>query len=60
MTSRIDHSKIVDIYKAKKIKVIRQKEDIANVDGEAMMMAKDLDIEIKPLSLNILLPDIKQ
>lgn len=60
MTSRIDHSKIVDIYKAKKIKVIRQKEDIANVDGEAMMLAKDLDIEIKPLSLNILLPDIKQ
>ena len=58
MTNRIDHSKVVDIHKAKKIKVLRNKEDIANIDGEAMMMDKDVVVEINPLSLNILLPKI--
>jgi len=56
MTGHINHSKVVDIYQVKKIKVIRNHEDIANVDGEAMMMDKELLAEVKPLSLNILLP----
>lgn len=46
LTSKIDHTKIVDIHKASKIQVIREKEDIANVDGEAVMMAKDITVEI--------------
>ena len=57
LTSKIDHTKIVDIHKASKIQVIRKKEDIANVDGEAVMMAKDITVEILPLSLNVLLPN---
>lgn len=56
MTQRIDKTHFVDIHKAKKIKVIREKEDIANIDGEAVMMSKDIVVEINPLSLNILLP----
>ena len=43
------------IYKAKKISVIREVEDVVNIDGEAMQMSKDITVEIKPLSLNILL-----
>ena len=56
LTSKIDRTKIVDIHKAKKIKVLREKEEIANIDGEAVMMPKDIVVEINPLSLNILLP----
>ena len=56
LTKRIDKTHFVDIHKASKIKVIREKEDFANIDGEAVMMKKDVVVEIKPLSLNILLP----
>ena len=56
MTQKIDRTHFVDIHKASKIKVIRDHEYIANIDGEAMMMPKDFEVEIKPLSLNILIP----
>ena len=56
LTQKIDHTHFVDIHKASKIKVIREKKDIANIDGEAVMMEKDITVEILPLSLNILLP----
>ena len=56
LTKRIDKTHFVDIHKASKIEVIREKEDYANIDGEAVMMKKDVVVEIKPLSLNILLP----
>ena len=56
LTSKIDRTNIVDIHKAKKINVIREQKEIANIDGEAVMMPKDIVVEINPLSLNILLP----
>ena len=56
LTQKIDKTHFVDIHKASKIKVIREKEDYANIDGEAVMMPKDVVVEINPLSLNILLP----
>ena len=59
MTKRIDKTRFVEIHKAKKIQVIREKEDYANIDGEAVMMPKDVVVEINPLSLNILLPQGK-
>ena len=58
LTKKIDKTHFVDIHKARKIQVIREKEDIANIDGEAMMMSKDITVEINPLSLNILLPNV--
>jgi len=57
ITNRIDKTKFIDIHKAKKINVIRDKEDIANIDGEAIMMSKDVTVEVNELSLNILLPN---
>lgn len=57
LTQRIDKTHFVEIHKAKKINVIREKEDIANIDGEAIMMEKDVTVEINELSLNILLPN---
>lgn len=56
MTKRIDRTNFIDIYKAKKIKIVRQREDFVNVDGEAVPMGRELLTEINPLSLNILLP----
>ena len=55
LAEQIDKSNFIDIYKAKKIKVIRKDEEVANIDGEAIPMSKEILIEIKPLSLNILL-----
>lgn len=60
LTQKIDKTHYVDIHKASKIKVLREKEDIANIDGEAVMMSKDIEVEINPLSLNILLPTDKK
>jgi hypothetical protein len=34
--------------------VRRKKNAVVNIDGEPMMMDKDLLVEVKPLSLNIL------
>ena len=55
ITKQIDKSNFIDIYKAKKISVIREIEDVVNIDGEAVPMCKDICVEINPLSLNILL-----
>ena len=55
LAKQIDKSNFIDIYKAKKIQVIRKKDEVANIDGEAVPMSKDIIVEINPLSLNILL-----
>lgn len=56
LTQHINKTHIVDIHQASKINVIREKEDYANIDGEAVMMPENLEIIVNPLSLNILLP----
>lgn len=58
LTKKIDRTHFVDIHKAQKIQVIRENDEIANIDGEAVMMPKDITVEINPLSLNILLPNV--
>lgn len=55
LAKQIDKSNFIDIYKAKKIRVIRKVAEVANIDGEAVEMSKDITVEIIPLSLNILL-----
>ena len=55
LARQIDKSNFIDIHKAKKIQVFRKVDEVANVDGEPVEMSKDIIVEIKPLSLNILL-----
>ncbi|MBR1988443.1 MAG: YegS/Rv2252/BmrU family lipid kinase [Clostridia bacterium] len=55
LAKQIDKSNFIDIYKAKKIQVIRKVDEVVNIDGEPIEMSKDITVEIKPLSLNILL-----
>lgn len=55
LAKQIDKSNFIDIYMAKKIQLIRKKDEVVNIDGEPVQMEKDITIEINPLSLNILL-----
>lgn len=55
LAKQIDKSNFIDIYKAKKIQVFRKSDEVVNIDGEPIEMSKDIIVEIKPQSLNILL-----
>ena len=50
----MDKAPKVDIYQASEAKIIREKADVINIDGESIMTEKDLEIKVKPLSLNII------
>ena len=54
MAGHIHFSPYFQSLQAKKIFVQRKKNAVVNIDGEPMMMDKDLLVEIKPLSLKIL------
>ena len=50
----MDKAPKVDIYQTSEAKIIREKADVINIDGESIMTGKDLEIKVKPLSLNII------
>ena len=50
----MDKAPKVDIYQTSEAKIIREKADVINIDGESIMTEKDLEILVKPLSLNII------
>jgi diacylglycerol kinase (ATP) len=52
----IHHSRYVNIYKSKEVKVFRDKNRTVNIDGEPMKLGKDLEARVNPLSLNIIIP----
>ena len=54
MAGHIHFSPYFQSLQAKKIFVQRKKNAVVNIDGEPMMMDKDLLVEIKPLSLRVL------
>lgn len=55
MFSKSTHkSKFVQILRAKNIKIIRENPSEVHVDGEPLLMGSELNISIKPLSLNVL------
>jgi len=51
----IDASPLVNIVKAKSLTIIRDHDDVVNIDGEPLYLAKDLEIKINPLSLKIII-----
>jgi diacylglycerol kinase (ATP) len=53
---KIDHSKYVETYLAEKIIVKRKKGKTVNIDGEAVKMGRELNISIRPASLNVIVP----
>lgn len=54
LDGRISHSPYFRTIQASKIKINRTADAVVNIDGEPIMMNKDLLVEIKPLSLNVL------
>ncbi len=52
----IHKSKYVNIHKAKKVVLIREKNRIINLDGEPIKLQKDLVAEVNPLSLLVIIP----
>jgi YegS/Rv2252/BmrU family lipid kinase len=56
LARRIDSSGFVEIIRAKKIKLTRNKNRVVNIDGEPVKLTKDLEITVNPLSLKIIIP----
>jgi len=54
LAGQIHHSPYFQSLQARKIFVRRKKDAVVNIDGEPIMMDKDLLVEVKPLSLKIL------
>ena len=50
----MDKAPKVKIIQTPEVTIIRPKADVINLDGEAVMMEKDLHIKVNPLSLNII------
>lgn len=51
----IHKSRYVEIHKAKKISLYRDKNRVVNLDGEPVKINQDLHIEIVPSSLNVII-----
>lgn len=56
LLKKINQSPFVQIKQAKKIIVKRSKNRFVNIDGEACKLKKNLKVEVKPLSLNVIIP----
>lgn len=54
-TRSIHRSKYVEIIKVKEL-IIRQEKNYAHIDGEPVIIGKELKVKINPLSLNIVIP----
>lgn len=52
----IDRSKYVQIIPSRSIKLVQQFEQYVNLDGEAILMDKELNIKVMPKSLQIITP----
>lgn len=56
LARRISKSGFVEIIRAKSVKLSRNKNRVVNIDGEPVKLAKDLHIEVNPLSLRVIVP----
>jgi diacylglycerol kinase family enzyme len=53
---KIDKWKNIEFIKAAALTVKMKKERWVNVDGEPMLLGKELNIKVAPQSLNIIVP----
>ncbi len=53
---QIYKTKYMEIVKAKSITVERKRNKVVNIDGESIKIGKTLNIEVNPMSLNIIVP----
>lgn len=55
LLKRVDISPLVKIIKTKSLTINRAENDVVNIDGEPLILEKDLEIKINPLSLKIII-----
>lgn len=53
----IDKLSFVTTHKAKEIVIVREKEDMVNIDGEPVMMGKELKIKNQHKSIKVIVPN---
>lgn len=51
------HSNMVEIIRGKNIKIKREQTAAIHIDGEPYQMGREIEVDIVPLSLNIITPD---
>jgi diacylglycerol kinase (ATP) len=56
---KFDRSNFVKTYRGKNIIIKRPNSEVVNIDGEPVMMEKDLQINILPSSLKVIVPSDK-
>jgi len=56
LAKKIDQSSYVEIIKARQVSLRRRKNEIINIDGEPVMLTRDLFIKVNPLALEVLVP----
>lgn len=52
----IHHDSNTDCYSAKSLTIIRSEKGLMNIDGEPIMLSNNLHIEMRPLSVNVIIP----
>lgn len=58
-TNSIDKSKYLEIMRGEEI-IVKQPHDYVHLDGEPVLLGKELHIRVNPLSLNIIVPDFSK
>lgn len=56
LKGKAEQSDMIEIIKGKNIKIVRQKEGAVHVDGEPLFMEKEINIDVLPLSLTVVVP----
>jgi diacylglycerol kinase (ATP) len=56
LTATTDKSRFVEIIKGRNIKINRPDDGAIHIDGEPLLMGKDIEISIDPLSLKVIVP----
>jgi diacylglycerol kinase (ATP) len=56
IAKKIDQSRYVEIIKAKQVSLRRRKNEVINIDGEPVILTRDLFIKVNPLALQVIVP----
>ncbi len=56
LTGRAGRSDMIEIIKGRNIKISRLQDDAVHLDGEPLHMGKSIDVNINPLSLQVIVP----
>lgn len=56
LAKKIDQSSYVEIIKAKQVFLRRRKNEIINIDGEPMLLSRDLSLKVNHLALRVAIP----